>query len=246
MKKFHFLIIAFFAVPILFFTASKALAISWEHDLDAALHLAEGSGKPVMADFYTDWCGWCKKLDSDTYSDGNVDSLSQNFICVKINADSSRETAAKYNVRGYPTILFLNSKGSVIKSVVGYRPPSDFAKLMQEALDSAGQPSGRENPAETKGTAPEEKPAVRPAQKPAEKFDIEELKRNALKKMERMKNHDLQLDGILFNPNPPRAIINNKIVKKGDVINDATVTSIESDKVELSLPNGEKITLKID
>ena len=71
-----------------FLSGAKAEAISWGSDLDSALNSAESSGEPVMADFYTDWCGWCKKLDEDTYSDSKVNDLAGSFVCVKINADS--------------------------------------------------------------------------------------------------------------------------------------------------------------
>ncbi len=123
------------AMCIIFFSASQAAqAISWEHDLTQALKEASGKGSPVMADFYTEWCGWCKKLDSDTYSDKSVNDLSGKFICVKVDADKSSELAGKYGVRGYPTIIFLNSKGDVVEKVVGYVDAEGLKKTMNKVL----------------------------------------------------------------------------------------------------------------
>src|SRR5271170_826891 len=56
--------------------ASNSHKLVWTHDLKAGLESAErfnnensGKTKYVMVDLYTDWCGWCKKLDKDTYTD---------------------------------------------------------------------------------------------------------------------------------------------------------------------------------
>lgn len=236
-----FMILAAAIISAVFY-ASDGHAISWRSDLESAIKSAQNSGEPIMADFYTDWCGWCKKLDSDTYSDDKVDTLSKDFICVKVNADSDRALAAKYNVRGYPTILFLNSNGDVIGTIVGYRGPAEFSNAMENILKNVQK------------TAPENKqPEPAAAEKPVplkgkneEKFNIEEFKRDTLKKIKKMQNANLQLDGILIDPKSPKAIINNKLVKIGDTIDEATVTSIEQDKVELSTPQGKKITLKMD
>lgn len=88
------------------FMASEACAISWEYDLDDAIARSKKEGKPVMADFYTDWCGWCKKLDNETYKDKAVSDLSQKFLCVKVNGDAQRDLTTKYRVNGYPTVIF--------------------------------------------------------------------------------------------------------------------------------------------
>ena len=216
MKNIGFFAVTALVFVIMLFTASNACAISWRNDLDGAIKSAQGSGEPIMADFYTDWCGWCKKLDSDTYSDDTVDTLSRNFVCVKINGDSDRELVRKYNVRGYPTIVFFNSKGDVITTHVGYASAADLAKIMEGIL------------------------------KNSQKNPIEKFKNDTIEKIKKTQNSGPQLDGILLNPKPPKAIINNKIVKVGDTVESATVTAIEADKVELTLPDGKKITLKME
>jgi thioredoxin-related protein len=118
-------------------------AITWESNVDEALKAAKSQGKPVMIDFYTDWCSWCKKLDSDTYSDPKVSAASANFICVKINAEKEPAIAGKYGVLGYPTIIFLDSNGNVLQKNPGYLPPAQFLDNMNKILSTTPKPTAK-------------------------------------------------------------------------------------------------------
>lgn len=121
-------------IAALAFILPQAHAINWKYDLQDALKSAKAQHKPIMIDFYTDWCGWCKKLDSDTYSDPKVNAASGKFICVKINAEKEPALAGKYGVSGYPTIIFLDSNGNVIRKIPGYLPPDGFLANMNKIL----------------------------------------------------------------------------------------------------------------
>lgn len=104
-------------------------AISWAKSYSDAMSTAKQTHKLVMADFYTDWCVWCKKLDSDTYTDKKVIKLSEQVVPVKVNAEKEGVTVAKkYNVQGYPTILFLNDSGEVEGRIGGYMPADGFSQ----------------------------------------------------------------------------------------------------------------------
>lgn len=118
---------------------SVALAgeIKWEKSLDAALAQAKQSNKLVMIDFYTDWCGWCKRLDKDTFPHERVVRTAEGLVSVKLNAEKEGADAAKrYNVQGFPTILFVNGQGEVFGRIGGYLPPQPFAVEMQKAIDA--------------------------------------------------------------------------------------------------------------
>jgi len=115
-------------------TPHEAYAISWYHNYDKAVRKAKVQDKPIMIDFYTDWCGWCKKLDKDTFANKKVSSLSEYFICIKVNADKDKKTKNKYKVNSYPTILFLDSKENPVWHIPGYVGPGDFAKAMDIVL----------------------------------------------------------------------------------------------------------------
>jgi len=109
--------------------------VGHEHGRGAKAAAAEG--KPMMVDFYTDWCGWCKTLDEETYSDAKVIAKSKEFVCVKVDAEKDKGSAEKYDVTGFPTILFLDSSGTKIHETVGYAPADEFLGEMDTALGKA-------------------------------------------------------------------------------------------------------------
>ena len=91
--------------------------------------IIDNDEKIILVDFETESCVWCDRLDADTFTDQRViDFANQNLISKKIDAEKGDgpEQKKKYRVRGYPTILFLDSKGLEIDRIVGYRPPEEF------------------------------------------------------------------------------------------------------------------------
>jgi thiol-disulfide isomerase/thioredoxin len=118
-------------------TAQAAEKIQWAKSYTAAVADARSHDKLIMADFYTDWCGWCKKLDADTYSNAKVVQLSNQLVPVKVNAEKEGvQLAKKYGVNGYPTILFLNADGDVEAKIVGYKTADGFSEDMQKAIST--------------------------------------------------------------------------------------------------------------
>lgn len=131
--------VCFFAGCTVAQQVAKAELIDWQRDFEKAKEIAKSENKPMMIDFYTDWCGWCKKLDSDTYSNKEVAELAKEFICVKINAEQQQKLAKEFGVSGFPYIVFLTAQGSQLSNVPGYLPPERFLKEMKAALANAGE-----------------------------------------------------------------------------------------------------------
>jgi thioredoxin-related protein len=122
------------------FLASASLVgadeVEWSASLPEALKLAEAHDKIVMADFYTEWCGWCKKLDTEVYTDSRVTRIARDhFVAVKIDGDKHEQLVHKYEVRGYPTIVFLEPDGQELKRIRGFEPAKLFAADMLEVLE---------------------------------------------------------------------------------------------------------------
>lgn len=105
---------------------------------------ADSSNKKILIDVYTDWCGWCKRMDSDTYTDEGVKKyLSEKYVLVKLNAESdAKETvraqeitdaqlAHAFRVDGYPTTVFLGHDGTFITKVPGYLKPAEFLQVLK-------------------------------------------------------------------------------------------------------------------
>jgi thioredoxin 1 len=98
---------------------------------------AESEKKPVMIDFYTDWCRWCDTLDANTYSDPGVSEFVQaKVIPYKIDAEKGEgiELAKKYSVKGYPTVLLIKADGEEIDRLLGYMPPDKFLQTLGDYL----------------------------------------------------------------------------------------------------------------
>jgi thiol:disulfide interchange protein len=93
--------------------------IYWNYNFQAAQQLAASTNKPMMIDFYTDWCPACKLLDAGAFSDPNVTGAAQGFVPVKINAEGQPDLARKYNVTKYPTIIWTDSAGNEKHREVG-------------------------------------------------------------------------------------------------------------------------------
>jgi thioredoxin-related protein len=117
--------------------------LGWR-EWDAGLEEAEQSGRPVLVDVYTQWCGWCKRMDRDVYARPDVrDYLGKKFVTVKLDAESSdparfegraytsRTLAAYFRITGYPTTLFLRSSGEHLVNVPGYVEPDKFLLLLR-------------------------------------------------------------------------------------------------------------------
>jgi thiol:disulfide interchange protein len=101
-------------------------SIQWQNDLDQALSMAKANHGKVIVDVYTDWCGWCKKMDKIIYTDPKVTALGSRYVFVKLDAEDGgqgQRFATKMGVRGYPTTLILDENGRSIQTVRGY-PPS--------------------------------------------------------------------------------------------------------------------------
>lgn len=118
-------------------------AIAWR-DWEPGLRSAQQSGRPILVDVYTDWCGWCKRMDRDVYSRADVRAyLSRHFVAIRLDAEAldparydgksftARSLAAHFRVSGYPTTVFLRSGGEHLVNVPGYVPADRFLLLLR-------------------------------------------------------------------------------------------------------------------
>jgi thiol:disulfide interchange protein DsbD len=115
--------------------------INWLPFSDEKLAEAVEKNRPVMIDFYADWCLPCKELDKFTFSQSEVIELSRNFQMLKVdltraNDPVSRELAIRFQVKGVPTLVFLSAQGIELSDlrVVGFKEKEDFLPIMQKAL----------------------------------------------------------------------------------------------------------------
>ncbi len=151
MRRVLFPALCALAVTLSYHPASAWAGAAWR-SWDAGLREAATSGRPVLVDVYTDWCGWCKRMDRDVYARADVqDYLSRKFVTVKLDAEgraaaryegrthTSRTLAARLGATSYPTTVFLDSKGVLLGAVPGYSPPQDFLLLLRFIGDGHAQ-----------------------------------------------------------------------------------------------------------
>lgn len=104
--------------------------------LTHAKNLAKETRKPIFIDFYADWCGPCKWMERNIFSDGEVGNyINEHFINIKANIDlNGKNLAAQYQVHSLPTYIFIDSMGSVITKASGSMEKAEFMQLAQRAL----------------------------------------------------------------------------------------------------------------
>ncbi|GAB5398996.1 MAG: thioredoxin fold domain-containing protein [Aureisphaera sp.] len=136
-------------LSLLVVSVASAQKINWM-SMDEALAAQAKKPKKIFIDMYTNWCGPCKMLDRDTFSNKDVVAyVNKNFYAVKFNAEgnesvnyqnkaytnpgfdpakamrrnSQHQFARFMGVRAYPTVLFLDEEGNLINRVKSYKKP---------------------------------------------------------------------------------------------------------------------------
>lgn len=114
--------------------------IRWEAGFEEAVKKARASGKPILVDFWADWCGWCHRLDRTTYVDPAVVRLSESFVAVKVNTEGTPKELAiaeRYDVSSLPTIAFLSPSGRQVLRLSGFQGPGQFPRTLESARQAA-------------------------------------------------------------------------------------------------------------
>lgn len=143
MKKLALQLSCLFLVLNVGFAQGKATTVSKTEGIQFTkkawkdvLASAKEEKKIIFMDAYTTWCGPCKKMSRDVFPNQMVGELyNKEFVNVKIDMEKGegRELAKKYNIKVYPTLLFIDSTGELIHRSAGYHTVPQFMKLGQDA-----------------------------------------------------------------------------------------------------------------
>jgi len=107
-------------------------------ELDLALTAARLHERPVLLDFYADWCISCKEMDRDTFGNADVSSVLQGFDLLRAdvtgNTDQDRALLKRFNLVGPPGVIFFRADGREVRErrVIGFMGPPDFLKVLQD------------------------------------------------------------------------------------------------------------------
>lgn len=130
--------------------AQEVAWMSWDEAVERASN--DSQPKKIFVDVYTDWCGWCKKMDKDTFRNPEVAAyMSENFYMVKLDAEQKDPIEFRGNTytfvpsgrRGYhqlaaallqgqmsyPTVVFLDESLNMLSPVPGYQKPDNFLRI---------------------------------------------------------------------------------------------------------------------
>jgi thiol:disulfide interchange protein DsbD len=109
--------------------------ITWQASLPAALERARAERRPVLVDFGAAWCVACEELLHKTFSDPSVRREATRFVSVKVDATEPTPEIdalqARYQVRGLPTVLLIDSSGREVSRVTEFVAPPRMLALMQ-------------------------------------------------------------------------------------------------------------------
>jgi thioredoxin-related protein len=126
---------------------SNKKEINWL-SITEAYKMNQQEPRKIFVDVYTNWCGWCKKMDKETFSNPEVvEIVNEKFYAVKLNAENTEPIimagdtttaqmiARSMGVTGYPTIVYIKEDFKTIQPVSGYQNASKFKDTLEKILE---------------------------------------------------------------------------------------------------------------
>lgn len=162
MRKNSVLILIISALSVILLTNSKVIDLENQEEegskvewltFEQALEKSKIEKRKIFIDVYTDWCGWCKVMDKNTFSEEKIANyLNEKYYAVKLNAEQTGDIEFKNHTfkyvpngrRGYhelaawllqgrlsyPTVVFLDEDFNPIQPLPGYREPKEFHPIL--------------------------------------------------------------------------------------------------------------------
>jgi thioredoxin-related protein len=156
MKRYHLPALLLLVLTLAAFRFSdkdkkEKAPINWI-SIEEAEKLSKKHPRKIVIDVYTDWCGWCKKMDKSTFADEKVAKyVNKNFYAVKLDAESKEDIVlngktyrfnSQYKAHelavellqgkmGYPSTIYLDEKFNMLTPVMGYYDAKEFDKLLR-------------------------------------------------------------------------------------------------------------------
>ncbi|MDB5310960.1 MAG: hypothetical protein JWO38_5162 [Gemmataceae bacterium] len=127
--------------------SARAQDVHWRQDYTAARKEATATGRPLLLDFGTEACVWCRKLDATTFRDrGVVELINERVIPVKVDGEREAWLTRAAGVEAFPTLVLVSPDGKIVARHEGYADAAKMTALLRQV-------------------APREAPAARPPER---------------------------------------------------------------------------------
>lgn len=148
MKKLTILALAISLISLGAWTSKKDVKTVefYSGTYDNFLRAAKKQHKPIILDFWASWCGPCKKMDRETFSDLELAAyLNDNYLVYRVDIDSKdgKAIVERFGVKEFPTLLIGDYKGNEVAKLKGFYYPNYLAKTLDGLNDSYNLTSSR-------------------------------------------------------------------------------------------------------
>lgn len=101
---------------------SPALS-SWQNRADEAFAAARKSGKPVLVDLYAEWCGWCKTMEREVFTQTRFQAYAERFVLLRVDVEDGgdgTDLQRRFSANSLPTLLLLDPKQALLGKIEGF------------------------------------------------------------------------------------------------------------------------------
>ncbi|EMY62358.1 thioredoxin fold domain-containing protein [Leptospira terpstrae] len=123
-------------LPVFFFLFTSALFSEspWGSSIQKGFETAKQDKKYIIVDVFADWCTYCLVLEKEIFPDPEVSRILDSFVRVRLDGEEFPNLRKKYNIEGYPTILFLDGDGNYVTKISGLATKEDILGVSKRIL----------------------------------------------------------------------------------------------------------------